>query len=417
MPLPPAPPTPPLARTSRGHTTFRFALLAAALFLASLLPMNQPNPAHATTTAWVDTGGDCLNMRSAPGLSTSAIRCLDHGTQVTLRDGVQALDGFTWQEIEYQGQLGWVANFYITTNPADVQVIEDPATPTSAALIVPSTGGLTIGTTTETDPAALATAQGYPVEGIWIFDVPSQQFSQYLPTAPDFVNTLTSIPAGAVVTIKRAGTLTTTGAPPEASLTVAGTPNRLTTPPVDGITQGVSGTTDPKFLVQAQTFTVQSVSYFHVESQQWLVYLPGAPDHAQSLRQGQLRTNSVVTLRRAPDDDPPPEVASPTYFETTITYYYCVPGSNPAAIGDGGGYCGAMANGQTVFDGAAACAPDRLGQRFTIEGDPTARTYTCADTGGSVLNDHRDIWFMHSDEGYAWWSALGPTAYINILAQ
>jgi len=76
-----------------------------------------------------------------------------------------------------------------------------------------------------------------------------------------------------------------------------------------------------------------------------------------------------------------------------------------------------MANGQTVFDGAAACAPDRLGQRFTIEGDPTARTYTCVDTGGSVLNDHRDIWFMHSDEGYVWWSALGPTAYINILPE
>ena len=408
--MPPAASPPP--RNSRGHTHLRFALLAAALLLGAILPIN---PAHAATTAWVDTGGDCLNMRSAPGLASATVRCLDHGAEVTLLDATQSLDGFTWQQIQHQGTVGWVANFYITTNPDDVQVIEEPTTPTAAALIEPPEGGLTIGTTTATDPAALAAAQAYPVEGIWIFDVPSQQFSQYLPTAPDFVNTLSVIPAGAVVTIKRAGTLTQTGTPPEASLTVAGTPNPLTTPPVDGITQGISGTTDPNFLVQAQSFTVQSVAYFHVESQQWLIYLPGAPDHAQSLRQGQLRTNSVVTLRRAPDADPPPSEGSPTRFETTITYYYCVPGSNPAAIGDGGGYCGAMANGQTVFAGAAACAPDRLGQRFTIEGDPTLRTYTCTDTGGSVLNDHRDIWFMHSDEGYAWWSALGPTATINIL--
>ncbi|MBT5774346.1 MAG: SH3 domain-containing protein, partial [Dehalococcoidia bacterium] len=305
--MPPVP-TPP-ARTSRGHTRLRLLtpLFALALLAAALLPTN----AHAATTAWVDTGGDCLNMRSAPGLASATIRCLDHGAEITLLDATQALDGFTWQQIQHQGDIGWVANFYITTNPDDVQVIEEPSAPTAAALIEPPAGGITFGTTTETDPAALAAAQTYPVEGIWTFDVRTQQFRQYLPSAPTFVNTLTSIPAGAVVTIKRAGTLLPAGAPPQASLTVAGTPNQLTTPPIDGITQGVSGTTDPKFLVQAQSFTVRSVSYFHVESQQWLIYLPDAPDHAQSLRQGQLRTNSVVTLRRAPDADPPPSEGTP----------------------------------------------------------------------------------------------------------
>ncbi len=414
MPRPPITPASPPARTPRGRTP-RLPLLAAlafALLLSTLLPTN----AHAATTAWVDTGGDCLNMRSTPGLASSAIRCLDHGAQITLIDGLQPLDGFTWQQIEHQGQLGWVANFYITTNPADVQTIEEPAAPTAAVLIVPPAGGLTFGATTETDPAALAAAQGYPVEGIWSFDVTSQQFRQYLPGAPAFASSLTAIPANSVVTIKRPGALSTAGPPPEASLTVAGTPNQLPTPPILGITQGISGTTDPKFLAHAQPFTVMTVAYFHVESQQGLVHLPGAPDHVQSLRQGQLRTNSVVTLRRAPDADPPPATDSPTRFETTITYYYCVPGSNPAAIGDGGGYCGAMANGQTVFAGAAACALDRLGQRFTIEGDPTTRTYTCSDPGGAVLNDHRDIWFMHSDEGYAWWVQVGDRATITVLA-
>ena len=167
--------------------------------------------------------------------------------------------------------------------------------------------------------------------------------------------------------------------------------------------------------MQAQDFTVASVWYFHVDSQRWLSYAPDLPDYAQSLKQGHLRTDSVVAIRRAPDAPKPPSSADSTYFETSITYYYCVPGSDPRSHGDGGGYCGAMANGQQVFEGAAACRPGLLGQRFRIEGDPTQRIYVCADTGGSVLQDHRDIWFMNSDEGYAWWAALGSRAFIEIL--
>jgi 3D (Asp-Asp-Asp) domain-containing protein len=120
-------------------------------------------------------------------------------------------------------------------------------------------------------------------------------------------------------------------------------------------------------------------------------------------------------MRRGADDpNPPPTSADSTRFETSITYYYCVPGAADT-IGDGGGYCGTMANGEKVHEGAAACSPGLLGQQFIIEGDPTGRTYTCTDTGGSVLQDHRDIWFMTSDEGYAWWSALGDRAFIQIV--
>jgi uncharacterized protein YraI len=404
--------------TVRGPWRRRLAPLAVGL--AFLVAALLPSVAGAANVAWVDTGGDCLKLRSAPGLDAPGLTCLDHGTQLTLLDGTQALDGFTWQQVDHEGQTGWVADFYITTNLEEVQPLTEPTAASVAGLIVPPEGGLTIGIASAADPAALVAAQPYPVAGIWSLDVATQELRQYLPGAPVFVNTLTSIPSGAVVVLRRAGALNSTGAPPEASLTVAGTPNQLPTPPIGGITQGIGGTTDPRFLVQAQPFTVQSVAYFHVESQQWLVYLPGAPDHAQSLRQGQLRVDSVVSILRAPDAPGGPVTTGPTTdpgarFETSITYYYCVPGSNPAAIGDGGGYCGGMANGETVHEGAAACAPDALGQRFTIEGDPTARIYTCTDTGGAVLNDHRDIWFMHSDEGYAWWTQVGPRAYINIL--
>jgi len=408
----------PNTRTHGARNEQRASLsgLAVALVASVVLLGTLFGTASAATVAWVDTGGDCLQMRTAPGLNSSNIRCLGHGTQIALRAGVQPLDGFTWQEMEYEGQVGWVANYYITTDQDAVQTIFEPVDPTSSGLAVPPVGGVTMGVTTATDPAALAAAQGYEVAGIWHLDIPTQTTRQFIPGAPAFVNSLTSLPANAVVTVRRAGTLTGTGALPEASLTVAGTPNVLRTPPVNGLTQGVSGTTDPKFLVQAQPFTVTNVYYFHVDSQRWLVHVPGAPDYVNSLRQGQLRVDSVVTVRRGEDaPNPPPTSTNSTYFETSITYYYCVPGTNPDSIGDAGGYCGVMANGERVYAGAAACAPGLLGQRFTIEGDPTGRIYTCADSGGSVLNDHRDIWFMHSDEGYDWWVTVGSRAYITIL--
>ena len=400
----------------------RYCLALVALL--ALVTVFFPRSAHAET-AWVDTGGDCLVLRDAPGLASTRLTCIEHGAELTLLEGTQDLDGFTWQQVAVDGRSGWVANFYITVDPGEVQELVEPTVDSSSGLPVPPTGGLTFGITAEADPAALAAAVGYPVAGIWSLDIPTQQFRQYLPGAPAFVNTLGEIAPGSVVVLRRAGVLTAAGAPPAASLTVAGSPNRLVAPPVGGVTQGVSGTTDPKFLAQAQPFTVQSVSYFHVGSQHWLVYLPGAPDHVQSLLQGQLRVDSVVSVSRAPDDpnQPPPseEQGDPASvvgvpFETSITYYYCVPGSNPASIGDGGGYCGGMANGQTVHDGAAACSADKLGQQFTIEGDPTGRTYTCEDTGGAVLNDHRDIWFTHSDEGYAWWVQIGSRANITVLS-
>ena len=464
----------PLVRR-RGRRAGRFLLLIATLLLSFAVALvagaadhGTTGPrlgwgrvAHAESRAWVDTGGDCLVLRSAPGLGSGALGCLDHGTELGLLEGSQSLDGFTWQYVAVEGQTGWVANFYITTDPGEVQeLVESPGAPLDGTtpgvgasvegLPVPPVGGLTFGVPSEGDPEVLASGLGYEVAGIWRLEVGSQVLRQFLPGAPGFVNTLSSIPPGGVVVVRRAGELVAVGPPPEASLTVAGSPRVLPVPPVGGVTQGVSGTTDPRFLVEAQPFAVQSVAYFHVGSQQWLVYLPGAPAHAQSLQQGQLRVNSVVSVTRAadgasgegapgdggasdggvpdggvpsdgvPSDGVPPDGGESSVgdsFEVSLTYYYCVPGSNPASIGDGGGYCGGMANGEVVHEGAAACAAEKLGERFTIEGDPTGRVYTCEDTGGSVLNDHRDIWFMHSDEGYAWWVEVGARARITVVAE
>lgn len=385
-----------------------------ALVLTALALLGGPLSASAQTVAWVDTGGDHLRMRTAPGLSSSDLASLEHGDQVVLLGGSVEQDGFTWLEVEFEGLTGWVAGFYITTNPDDVQVIAEE-TPPGGALLAPPVGGLTAGRAGTADLQALVAAQEFEVLSIWHFDIASQRLLQYVPGAPAFVNTLGGIESDDIVMIRRAGILSERGSLPEASLTVAGTPNVLATPPIGGLTQGISGTTDPRFLVMAQDFTAESVSYFHVPSQQWLVYIPGAPDPIQTLLQGQMRVDSVVSVRRGPDAPKPPSSEDSDYFETSITYYYCVPGDNERSHGDGGGYCGGMANGEVVHDGAAACKPGLLGQRFTIEGDPTERVYECTDTGGSVLQDHRDIWFMNSDDGYAWWLEVGERAFIHIL--
>ncbi len=98
-----------------------------------------------------------------------------------------------------------------------------------------------------------------------------------------------------------------------------------------------------------------------------------------------------------------------------LTFYYCEDTTGGARSGDGGGFCGAMRNGAVAHPGAAACDAAYLGQRFIIEGDPTERTYVCADTGGGIHNQHRDIWFLSSSEGWAWQAVVGRSAVIQIL--
>ena len=392
----------------------RRQLIVGTALLLGLLAASAPSLASATA-AWVDTGGDCLRLRTAPGLSSGDISCLDHGAELVLLGPSEDRDGFTWVQVQAGSLTGWVADYYVTTDPTDVQVINETPAAATGALATPPVGGITLGRAGTSDLAALVAAQPYDVLSVWHFDVTTQRMTQYVPGAPAFVNSLSSIGPDDIVMIRRGGVLTSVGAVPDPSLTVAGTPTVLPTPPLGGMTIGLSGTTDPKFLVQGQDFTVESVWYFHIESQRWLSYVPGAPDYIQSLKQGHLRTDSIVFVKRGLDAPKPPSSEDSSRFETSITYYFCVPTGDARTHGDGGGYCGSMANGEVVHEGAAACKPGLLGQRFRIEGDPTGRIYECTDTGGSVLNDHRDIWFMNSADGYEWWVTVGDRAFIEVV--
>ena len=412
---------------------------------------------EAGATAIVRADGDCLRLRATPGLDGTVITCLIEGSSVILLGDEAESDGYHWQLVAAGDDAGWLAGAYLELSTAATTGPPAPApvtTGTAAVLPLPPPGGLALGLAGTSDPAALAAAQPFDVKSISVLDVGTQRFLVYIPGAPPLVNSLTAanLRPDRVATVRRAGSTPSLPPPPstDAATPALGTPNALPAPPEGGMTQGVSGTTDPQALAAAQSFEVLGISMLHVATQSWLVHIPGAPAAASTLHGGNLTAGSIVTIRAGsvPDAPAPPPAPAPTLTATptptptpsptptptptptstptpvasnqvlaTISYYYCTQGSIPASIGDGGGFCGAMANGEIVYAGAASCASAHMRQRFRIEGDPLDLVYTCADTGGAVTGEHRDIWFENSDEGYLWWQTVGPSAFIEILSE
>lgn len=90
-----------------------------------------------------------------------------------------------------------------------------------------------------------------------------------------------------------------------------------------------------------------------------------------------------------------------TVLRARITVYGCT--------GAGGGFCGNMATGIRVFEGAAACSYDLpFGTKIKIQGDPTGRVYECLDRG-ALANTWVDVFFNDTAEGIHWASLLGGT--------
>lgn len=113
-------------------------------------------------------------------------------------------------------------------------------------------------------------------------------------------------------------------------------------------------------------------------------------------------------------DEPPPALSPGDRATVALSFYYCEHSAGTPR-GDGGGFCGVMRDGSSVYPGAAACHVAYLGQLFRIEGDPAGLIYRCADTGSAIGAQHRDIWFETSDEGWRWQLGIGRTAAIQIL--
>lgn len=89
-----------------------------------------------------------------------------------------------------------------------------------------------------------------------------------------------------------------------------------------------------------------------------------------------------------------------------LTFYVCR--GAPPGLEDG--FCGTMAGGATVYEGAAACGYAlQLGTRFRIEDDPTGRVYVCEDRGWLAATQADVFWWEYSD-GRVWRDQLPPRA-------
>jgi hypothetical protein len=79
-------------------------------------------------------------------------------------------------------------------------------------------------------------------------------------------------------------------------------------------------------------------------------------------------------------------------------------------------FCGAMYNGEKVYEGAAACSWNLpIGTRFYIVGDPTGRLYVCKDRG-MLTNTWIDVFFYAPADGYRWQAAVGRYGTIEIVS-
>ena len=408
--------------------------LAAVVAALAILVMLSIAPRAEAASARVAADGDCLNMRQAPSLSGQVITCVDDGVVVTTIPGEVTADGLAWQQVRTPAAVGWVAARYLvvladadvegeavapaspltTTAPSALPIL--PTAPTApTAYEVPPPGGMTLGLAGTASPEAVAAAQTFEVAGVSAFDPETQRYLTYIPGAPAIVNTLDAdtLRPEMVVMVRRAGTLPPADTSPVAAAgtpaVTVGTPTRFATPSRDGLTLGVAGTNDPAAIVRAQRFTVDVVMTLEVASPHWLTYIPGAPEWLNTLNAATLRPTSILFVRRsATAPDPPP----PDLRTVPITYYYCAP--TDTGIGDGGGFCGTMSSGQVVHPGAASCDRAYRGQRFRVVGDPGDLVYTCLDTGGAVIGEHRDIWFATSGAGLAWWKLVAPTGFASI---
>ncbi|MDA0365983.1 MAG: SH3 domain-containing protein, partial [Chloroflexi bacterium] len=181
------------------------ALAVAALLLVLLLPHRAyAAPIPIGANAIVQASGDCLRMRDQPGLAGDVVTCIPDGSTLSVLSDPVASDGLDWQQVRFAGQIGWVANIYLqpassapvpTATPAPVPTATPVSVPvpTSAnALSTPAPGGLTLGLSGTSDPAALAAAQPFAVESISVLNVSAQRFLSYIPGAPPFASTLSS---------------------------------------------------------------------------------------------------------------------------------------------------------------------------------------------------------------------------------
>jgi hypothetical protein len=94
----------------------------------TLVALAQSSAIEIGDTVQVTTDGSRLNLRQAPGTSQPVVTQLEPGTVLTVIDGPQEADGYTWWKLQGEAGTGWAAGRYL-------EVVAAPsATPTAANL-------------------------------------------------------------------------------------------------------------------------------------------------------------------------------------------------------------------------------------------------------------------------------------------
>jgi len=122
----PAAPAPTVTATAPGSST------SAATPSASPSAAQTATTATTTPAATASTGpgkfsagetltvqgtGDCLNVRTDPGVENDAIVCIADGTEVRVTGGPRAAGGLTWWKVETRLGEGWAAEEYLAKKP------------------------------------------------------------------------------------------------------------------------------------------------------------------------------------------------------------------------------------------------------------------------------------------------------------
>ncbi|MGE3960371.1 MAG: SH3 domain-containing protein [Dehalococcoidia bacterium] len=181
-------------------------LLALAVVAALRVDLASAQTFVPGTQARVSADGDTLRLRAGATVSAAVIASIPDGSIVNIREGTQLADGYTWQFIDWNGAIGWVASEFLVAlgatpsatpstspTPAPTATPAPTSTPTSATGTItgnlPPTGkaGLIVWGGGSMD-SLVATAAGRGCNVRSVYAVKDGRFVGYTPGAPAFVN-------------------------------------------------------------------------------------------------------------------------------------------------------------------------------------------------------------------------------------
>ncbi|MFA7249097.1 MAG: SH3 domain-containing protein [Dehalococcoidia bacterium] len=147
-----------------------------------------PRPAITTVPApgaavSVAADGDCLRVRSAPGLSGTVLGCLPTGAGARVTQSGPEVDGYHWVQVSSGGLTGWVAAEYLAAAssnsaapaPSSATITVAVAAPVRAGFATPPVFNATNGQAAAvflggTVDELIAAAADAKATGVWVQD-------------------------------------------------------------------------------------------------------------------------------------------------------------------------------------------------------------------------------------------------------